>query len=132
MSKLTVFVSHISEEHELAELLQQRLSEDFLKWVEVFVSTDTASISAGDNWLESIDRALRGARVLLVLCSPTSIRRPWINFEAGAAWMNKTTIIPVCHSRLRPNELPMPLSVLHAVEAREVTGLETAVRTNRC
>jgi hypothetical protein len=44
-----------------------------------------------------------------LLC-PTSIRRPWVNFEAGAAWMHKIPIIPLCHGGLEPRDLPMPLS----------------------
>jgi uncharacterized SAM-dependent methyltransferase len=124
MSKLQVFVSHISEEAPLAALLQDRIRHDFLGLVEIFVSSDTASIIAGDNWLVSINEALRRAQLLLVLCSRASVQRPWINFEAGAAWITDTKILPICHSGLRPHQLPMPLSVLHAVEAHDPSGLE--------
>jgi uncharacterized SAM-dependent methyltransferase len=123
-SRLSVFVSHISEERELAELLKQRLSKDFLRWVDVFSSSDGESIAAGDEWLQSIRQGLTNAEMLLVLCSPASIRRPWINFEAGAAWISDKRLIPICHSGLNPGELPMPLSVLHAIEAGDRRGIE--------
>ena len=124
MPKLQVFVSHISEEAPLATLLKERVQRDFLGLVEIFVSSDTASIIAGDNWLLSINEALRRTQLLLVLCSRASVHRPWINFEAGAAWINDTKIVPICHSGLRPHQLPMPLSVLHAIEAHDPAGLE--------
>jgi uncharacterized SAM-dependent methyltransferase len=116
MALVNVFISHVSEEAELARYLQERLSEDFLNFVEVFVSSDDVSISAGDPWLASIEKALQNAAILIVLCSRLSIRRPWINFEAGAAWIRKIPIIPICHSGLTPGELPMPISTLQAVE----------------
>jgi L-histidine Nalpha-methyltransferase len=123
MPKLSVFVSHITEERALAEILKERLQKNFLRWVQVFSSSDGESISAGDEWLESIRRGLTDADILLVLCSPTSIRRPWINFEAGAAWISQKRLIPVCHSGLTPGDLPMPLSVLHGISAASPDGL---------
>ena len=51
---------------------------------------------AGSKWLEEIDQALAAAVVLLVLCSPASLRRPWINFETGCGWIKR---VP-CHSYL--------------------------------
>src|ERR1017187_1093637 len=124
MPILGVFISHISEEHELAELFKKRLTEDFLGMVNVFVSSDVTSMSVGANWAASIQHALSHAGIFLVVCSRTSIRRPWINLEVGAAWMKQTPIVPVCHTGLRPTELPMPLSGLLAVEAHDVNGLE--------
>lgn len=49
---------------------------------------------------------------MIVLCSPVSITRPWIPFEAGAGWSRKIPVIPVCHSGLTPGELPLPFSTL--------------------
>lgn len=60
---------------------------------------------------------------MLILCSPTSIRRPWINFEAGAAWMRKIPLIPMCHAGLTPSDLPAPLSFRHGLLLTEPRGL---------
>ena len=43
----TVFISHVSEEADLAILLKRALMKDFPGLEEVFVSSDMASISAG-------------------------------------------------------------------------------------
>jgi len=96
MSKPVVFISHISEEVRLAVIFKQHIAADFLNLIEVFVSSDTESISAGKNWLTSIDTALRNACIELILCSKASIKRLWINFEAGAGWMSGIPVVPVC------------------------------------
>src|SRR5687768_10966759 len=111
------FISHISEESLVASKLKAALTRDFLQMLDVFVSSDGESISAGDEWLKSIDEALQESAVMLILCSPSSIRRPWINFEAGAAWMRKIPLIPLCHAGLTPGDLPAPLSFRHGLQA---------------
>src|SRR5215831_18224791 len=120
---MKVFISHIKEEKELAALLKGRIDEDFLGKVECFVSTDTESILAGANWLSSVEKALNDASVEVILCSPLSIKRPWINFEAGDGWMRHIPIVPLCHSGLTPRELPMPMAVLQAISASEPADL---------
>jgi hypothetical protein len=124
VNKPTIFISHISEEAKLAAILKKHLTDDFLGLVNVFVSSDTASISAGSNWLDSVDSALRIACAELVICSKASVKRPWINFEAGAGWMRGIPIVPVCHSDLRPRDLSMPLSVLQSIEASQESGID--------
>jgi hypothetical protein len=120
---MKVFVSHIMEEAELAALLKARIDEDFLGKIECYVSSDTESILAGENWLNSVEDALKSALVEVILCSPASVKKPWINFEAGAGWMRGIPIVPVCHSGLTPSDLPMPMSVLQSISASEPDGL---------
>jgi hypothetical protein len=79
MNKPIIFISHISEEADLATAFKSAITKDFLGLPQVFVSSDTESIGAGSNWLTSIERALAEARILLILCSSASIRRPWIS-----------------------------------------------------
>lgn len=74
--------------------------------------------------MESIETALRECAIVVILCSPESITRPWINFEAGAAWMRNIPIIPVCHSGLLPRDLPMPLSLRQGIALTDAEGLK--------
>jgi hypothetical protein len=113
----TIFVSHISPEAELARLIKAQIIKAFGSAVTVFVSSDVESIDAGEDWLTSIQTALKVASLELILCSRLSITRPWVNFELGAAWLKKIPIIPICHSGLQVHDLPMPYSALNAVEA---------------
>jgi hypothetical protein len=124
MDKPHIFISHISEERDLATILKTQLEDDFLGLLEVFVSSDLQSIGAGQNWLESLDDGLRRSSLLVVFCSHASLRRPWVNFEVGAAWMKKIPIIPVCHSGLDPGALPIPLSILQGLKATDPDGLK--------
>jgi TIR domain len=119
MTKPLVFLSHISEEAELAGLFKAEIERAFLGMIDVFVSSDTSSISVGKNWLDRITEGLRSAEAILILCSPVSIARPWINFEAGAGWARGIAVAPLCHSGLRPVQLPLPLNLLQGIEAHD-------------
>jgi hypothetical protein len=121
--KKRLFISHISEEREVAELVKTVLSRDFLGLLDVFVSSDTESIAAGEEWLRSIEKALRDCSVFAILCSPESIRRPWINFETGAAWMREIPIVPLCLAGLLPRDLRMPLSLKQGIALSDSDGL---------
>ena len=118
-----IFISHISEEAILADQLKNALIADFLGLVDIFVSSDTKSIAAGEEWLRSIEKALRSCAIMIVVCSPESIRRSWINFEAGAAWIRNISLIPVCHSGLLPEGLPPPLSLRQGLAINDADGL---------
>lgn len=124
MAKKKVFISHISSETELAQLLKQQLVKDFLGLLDIFVSSDQESIPAGTNWLEAVEKALLKASLQIVLCSKESVGRPWVNFEAGAAWLRGIKVIPACHSGMKPHELPLPLILLEGFEVGQPAGVE--------
>ncbi|MDM7850163.1 toll/interleukin-1 receptor domain-containing protein [Pseudochrobactrum kiredjianiae] len=119
MKKTTIFLSHITEEKELANIFKQQIEKTFLGMVEVFVSSDSDTIKIGQNWLDRITEGLRSCAAMILLCSPNSISRPWINFEAGAGWARDIPIAPLCHSGLRPVDLPLPISLLQGIEAND-------------
>jgi hypothetical protein len=124
MTKSTrLFVSHISEERDIAIELKRMLEEDFLGLVEFFVSSDYGSIKSG-KWLEAVEGAMMRAEAVIVLCSKNSVSRPWVQFEVGAAWMKGVPIIPVCHSGLTPADLPIPLKEYEGVDLAAPGGLE--------
>jgi hypothetical protein len=91
--------------------------------IDVFVSSDDRSISLGQKWLDNITHALKSCTVGIILCSPKSGSRQWINFEAGAAWIREIPVIPLCHSGMKPSLLPIPLNLLQAASASEVSSL---------
>lgn len=123
MPKRSIFVSHISAESELAQALKKHLTRDFLGSFEVFVSSDGRTIKAGSNWLDELSGGLRQAMALFVLCSEEAVKRPWVNFEAGGGWVRGIPVIPLCHSGMTPETLPIPLKLLQAVELGRAEGL---------
>lgn len=141
MNKPKVFISHVHAEAELAQLLNNDLIDaHLLRSVEVFVSSDSTVNPGGTSWLKNIEDALIGASVLLIVASPRSISKPWINIEAGAAWLRSLQarndpssrpvyVMPLCHSGLTPGALPLPWSTFNAVEVRTSGGLQQVLET---
>jgi hypothetical protein len=118
MAQKQLFISHISSEGELALALKTALTRDFLGMLDIFVSSDRTTIRAGKRWMDEVEQGLRAADVQVVLCSAESIGRPWVNFEAGAAWLRGLPIIPVCHSGTTVDDLPPPLSFLEGIDCK--------------
>lgn len=123
-NKALVFISHITEEKEIAILFKELIEASFLGMIEVFVSSDEESITMGQKWLDQITAALKKCAIEIVICSPASVKRPWINFEAGAGWIRDIPVIPLCHSGAEPNRLPSPLNLLQAAKATEISSLK--------
>ena len=102
-----IFISYIHEDEIAASGLRTFLEAKLR--VQVFVAGD--QLRLGDEWLSKIRAALRSAKVVLALFSPAAINRPWVNFEAGAAWFSDEKIlIPICIGNLSPENLPKPYS----------------------
>jgi hypothetical protein len=116
---MKLFISHINEESNLALTLKEWIESSFAGQCDVFVSSDKDDIPAGSKWLEAIDNALGEAVGLIVLCSPVSLARPWINFETGCGWIKRVPIIPICHSGQKKAALPPPISMFQALEIEE-------------
>lgn len=130
-SKPVIFLSHITEESELAQAIKEFIVEHLEPGVDVFVSSDMISIQAGDRWLRAIDKALKQADILLVLCSRESLKRPWIHFESGAGWIKSIPVIPLCHSGVGPSQLPLPLNLQQAIDLRSgqaASSLQNSIR----
>jgi hypothetical protein len=123
MQKFSIFLSHINVESRLADLIKRRLVSDFIGLVDLFESSDRLSIPAGAKWLTEVMEGLQRADLHLILCSPDSTSRPWIQFEAGAAYLRQIPIVPLCHSGLTSAQLPVPLSENKGVQISEPEGL---------
>jgi hypothetical protein len=110
-SKLHVFLSYRTVEARFADALKDHLIRDFIGLVKVFLASDATSVPAGTNWHEGIIEGLRISQFHIVICSKISVQRPWINYEVGAAGVRGIPIMPLCHSGLVPEQLPVPLSL---------------------
>src|SRR5262245_34214128 len=128
-----IFISHISEEAPIAQVLKDWIEPTFSGQYRVFIGNYQGDIPAGSRWLAEIEQAIKSAVVFLVLCSPTSVLQPWINFETGCAWLKGVPILPLCHSGQMKDALPFPLSIFQAlqIEASDFTqNLLSAVATH--
>jgi len=118
----SVFMSFIHEEESAASTLNFFVRRIFGHSIDTFMSSDKNAIFAGDDWMGRIFEELKTTKVLISILSPTSVGRPWINFEAGAAWMGNAVVIPVCIGGLTIAKLPKPYSSLQAVEFDTTEG----------
>jgi TIR domain len=119
--RIFVFISHISEEAAFANSLKSWIEATFPDQVLVFVSSDLVSIQAGEEWYEKIMDALDATSVFVVVCSPSSLERPWVNFETGVAAYRRVRIIPVCHRGMIPSKLPQPLHRFQGIDLSHAT-----------
>jgi hypothetical protein len=129
MPKLRVFLSHLTVEAKLADIISRHFSRDFIGLIHVFASSDSTSVPVGSKWLTEIVDALGEADVHMILCSAESVNRPWINFEAGAARLRGIPIIPICHTGFTPARLPVPLSESEGIEAASPEELRSLYKT---
>ena len=55
ITKMNIFISHISEETSIVEILKDWIESTFLGQCEVFASSDKADLSMGNTWITEID-----------------------------------------------------------------------------
>ena len=123
MNKQGVFISHITEERAVALLLKDHLQQAFSRNLPIFVSSDYESITGGDVWFAKIVEGVKSSSVIIVLLSPDSLERRWINFEAGVGVGAESTVIPVVVHGLGRNDVGHPLSSL---QIRSLQSMEEA------
>jgi hypothetical protein len=128
MRKFSIFLSHITVESRLADLIKRHLIRDFIGLVDVFESSDRLSIPAGSKWLTEVMESLQRADLHMILCSQDATSRPWIQFEAGAAHLRGIPIVPICHGGLTCAQLPVPLSEYEGIQASDPKDLVALYR----
>jgi TIR domain len=122
-SKPIVFLSHIHEDANIANLLEKTIKETLLGAVDVFNTSGRTSLRAGDPWADKILASLRSCVAALIIATPDSVRSPWVNFESGAAWVSKKRVIPCCAGGMTKGSLPAPLNSLQALELTQAGDL---------
>lgn len=115
MSDSTVFISYVHEDKDIAQAVQSLLSSTLNIEKEVFLSADQTQVLAGHVWLDRIREALQSCELLLLLLSERSINRAWVNFEAGAVWLARKPVIPICIGRMLIEFVPQPYAGMQSV-----------------
>src|SRR6185436_18320054 len=109
------FISHFSEDREIANIIANALSRITLNQINPWFSSDhggSGGIPQGSVWLDSIREKLSSSRAIVVLLTRNSIHKPWIYFEAGIGEARENCeIIPVCFGFDGLSEIPFPLAM---------------------
>ena len=112
-----IFISYWAGEQGVATSLCDFVTTSLPDKTTIFMA-DSGTIRGGDNWLDIIKRELKESKVVLSILSTDSVKRPWINFEAGAAWIDKI-LIPLCFGLLEKGNMPAPYNQLQVLQLRE-------------
>ena len=109
-----VFLSYTWDDSDLARQIAETLMANGIDtwW-------DKWCISAGDSFRQKIDEGLEDCTHFLVLLTPNSLSKPWINQEMDAGLMRKlnakSKFIPVRY-QVSPTQLPALLTGMHSPE----------------
>src|SRR5215471_16744409 len=99
-----IFISFIHEEEPVAMAVRDFL-ETLIPGAKAFFASDQWQVHAGEDWFKKICDGLRAAKIVILLLSRDSVARPWVNFEAGAAWLGDKHVIPCCFKGLSKGAL---------------------------
>lgn len=127
-NKSTIFISHIHGEEGTANAIENVLRVALLGSVNIFNSSNRRSLDPGDPFRDKIIETLRASECTLVVASPDSVSSPWVNFEAGGAWVSGRRVIPCCVKGMKPTSLPVPLSHLQGVYLDTIDGLTALLK----
>lgn len=113
---LRAFICHASEDKDLA----RRLAND-LHAAGINTFFDEWEIRAGDSLRRKIDEGIESCTHFIVLLTPTSLEKPWVNAELDAGFVTKlngqSILIPLRHN-LGVDRLPPLLAALLSPEIR--------------
>jgi len=110
-----IFISHATANSRLARTLADAFEH---LGATTFLASRAGDIRADEDWLRSIERALQEADAYIVLLTPESTLRPWVNFEAGAAWFSGKQLLFLRVQALAPGDIPLPMA------ARQIYALD--------
>ena len=114
-SDYQVFVSHATADKWLATTLCEKIEESGAT-----TFRDDRDIDGGDDIPDEIRRQIKRSRELLLLLTPESIDRPWVLFEAGAAWgwSQKMLIVPILY-HVGADPIPAMIKAKKAISLNE-------------
>jgi hypothetical protein len=125
-SKKKIFISHNSQDKDLAELIAKLISKLSIKQVNLWFSSDNSAgggFNPGDEWYNEIIRQINECDLLLALTTPNSIERPWIYYEAGFAKGIKRPVVPICLG-IKREELKSPLNTFQAFQLSDKKSID--------
>lgn len=119
-----VFLSFASQDEHVARELADGLKH---KGVTAYLSAK--DLEPGDPFSDEIRAALRACRFVVLLLTTRSIERPWISFEAGAAWVLDKRIVPAL-DQVKESDIALePLRRLHCYTAESTKQRRNLVNT---
>jgi TIR domain len=128
MARTKIFISHVHEDADLAVNLKGLIEDSVSGAIEVFVSSAPQSLALGVDWFQTIRENIQNANGFIILLTPDSLNRPWVNFEAGAAFGRDVRLVPVCTRGLKVRHVAAPLSTRQILEVHTEDDIRRLVQ----
>jgi len=122
-SNLRVFLSYAAQDATQA----LRIYNVLFKQPDIEIFT-TNMLSAGENWIPKLRKALYESDLFIVLLSPNAVESKWVLYELGAAWGLNKPIIPVVMQLEMSGKVPL---VLRDVPLLSIEELENSEAVNQ-
>ncbi len=123
MEKPIIFFSHSSKDKEFLVTLKNKLLRKTSNTIEIFQSSDGASISFGNNWIHKIEENLNYSKLMFVFLSPNSIKSNWIYFESGYSYSKGIKVVPIGINGIDIGSLAPPINLLQGFNITSPDGL---------
>lgn len=95
-----IFISYSHNDFEFAENLELRLQkEGFETWM------DEERLTAGEDWREEIDIAIKDSFALLLVLTPKALESRYVTYEWSFAWGNGKKVIPLLLNQVDDDKL---------------------------
>lgn len=88
--KYDIFLSYSHLDRDIAIELEEKLKANGLN---CFLSEK--SLESGVKWVPAVQKSIKESERVLILVTPRSVNCKWVYIEAGAAWMENKTIVPL-------------------------------------
>lgn len=127
--KPTIFFSHSSHDKELILPIKEQILEKTGNAVQIFMSSDGASIPFGKNWLKEIEDALERCKLMFSWVTPNSINSNWLYFESGYSYSRGINVVPVGIDGVNLEDFAAPLNFLQGFNVNSSSGLNNMIAT---
>jgi len=124
-----IFVSHATSDKWIARMLCEKL-----EGVGAKTFRDDRDIDGGDDIPEEIRKQIKRSKEMVVLLTPRSVGRPWVQMEIGAAWLcRKSYRIVVILYHIDIDPIPEMLKSKKSIHLNEIDDYlaEVAARIRR-
>ncbi len=115
-----IFISYSPKDRDHLEDLEQTLREHGIIKGDNFSLIDSFELSPGDNWRDSIKKAIQSASKVVILATDASASSQWVNYEAGMADALDKTIIVVEPKGSGKSTLLSNLSKFQSIELNKM------------
>lgn len=121
--KPNIFFSHSARDAERILPIKNHLIEKMGNTIEIFMSSDGASIPFGKNWVKEIEEALKECKLMFVWLTPNSAQSNWVHFEAGHAYSRDIKVVPLGFDGINLEKVPGPLRFLQGFNVKSAASL---------